>query len=639
MSSREYSHVLASFHLENCTYRGRILDPLETDPWVEEQFFEGWRNALMPAPSRWSTKNKGSSFINVVDDADRPALDLCERLPILFINGDASWADYEIECEVRCMMTEAFPYAHDENTWDFKGKTGIAFRVQDSRRHYFAGFEHGSRLVVAARDDANWIVLNATKFDVDRRRYYRLTARCEGERISVYVDGEPLLIADDSRWPQGPAGVYANCQARWYCAEVRATQDEAAAVETRRAEHAQAVASAAASVPAVEKLDEFAFSVEQPEQSTFTLFDDEKRHFLFTWDEAVDGTAGKGLLVCDRDGRTVWRRIVPCPGGFTYAAADLDLDGVQEIVALTGTEMLVLDGGSGETKANAEYPEGCPFITLRGEKARFSARSPHLWHTNGFDQPARIFLAYSTGAGGYTIWCYDHELQHRWTHQNYAGKYGHNIASYDVNDDGRAEVVAGYYCLDDDGQVVWRVRDQDLIYKQDHTDNLWVGPMGEGGGGRPKIVAACGEGGVIFIDARSGEILAQRRGLGHMQRLTVGWFRHDLPGLQTWAWTDWGSPGIYCLFDENARLLHRFQPDPRVTTGSTVTWWPDGRQLLSLPTIGGLRALWDGYGRPLVDLSILPQAPSCMARLLDTGTDQFVVLEGDRLSVYGPRVD
>jgi len=155
---------------------------LEADQSVEDGFFAGWANALTPSVGRWA-RQRFSSLFCIVEDAGRPALEWTTTTPCLLIAGGATWADYEVGCRVRCLSTRSFPYFHDEATLDYQGRTGVAFRVQDSRRHYFAGFHEGRGLTVAAREDGNWSVLNSVEFDVDRNRWYCLEARCAGDAI------------------------------------------------------------------------------------------------------------------------------------------------------------------------------------------------------------------------------------------------------------------------------------------------------------------------------------------------------------------------------------------------------------------------------------------------------------------------
>jgi hypothetical protein len=640
--------LLAKIDLRKCAFRGRVLDPLEPDQRIEKKYFAGWRNLLTASLGRLSA-HRGSAMFNLIEDDGRPALEWTTNLPFLLVAGDEAWGDVELRAETRCIMTDSFPYFHDEMTFDYHGRTGVAFRAQDSRRHYFAGFDHGQRVVIAAREDANWIVLNSAPFSVDRRRWYALALRCAGDRFELRVDGELWLTAQDARWRTGPAGLYSNTVSRWAGAEVLCAPAEVRAAAARRRASEADLRGARRRWPGLRKLAQIALPPTPAAPKFAAVLDEARGAFLIRW----EGPAGSGLAALERTGRELWRREWPGPGrALQIKCADIDLDGAPEAVVMNGDEILVLDGATGATRAAAPYPEGCPFIRHRGEKGAFKGRVPYLWQLAGPDRPARIVLFEYTGAGAHTIVCLDHNLNFRWRHLNYAGKAGHDLKAYDVDGDGRLEVVAAYYAVNDEGETVWRVRDQDLVFKQDHADNLFVGPMDAEGRGPAKIVASCGEAGAMFVRAATGDIFAQRRGLGHVQRLAGGRFRPESPGVQVWLWTDWGSPSIYYLFDENATLLHRFQPDPLPANGVAVTWRADGAQLLLIQGTRRAQGLWDGQGRRIIDLvdgpglppSVVPTEtglpvlqPFDVCRLLRADVDQLVTVADGKLIVFGPK--
>lgn len=639
MVTEQLSQVLASFDAGAVDSVGRVLFPLEKDLALEERYFRGWYNHLSPALGRIKPS---TAWLQIVEHDGRKVLEWPEGVPCLLINGDASWSDVEVSCVVQSLYMYRGCYSHDEITFDHEGRTGVALRVQDSRRHYFAGFQDGTKLVIAVRDDANWIVLNSKPFPIDLRRYYTLAARCIGNRIEVLVDGQRELSAIDARWPGGMAGLFTSCPARWTRGDIRCTEDEAASIERRRVEHERSLAALASGVPKLEKLQELTLRLKTDScggTPTYRgLLDPKAKQLLFSFVE--EGRSGRQttLLATDLEGEEIWRRQLPAGGALCLKSGDINLDGVPEVIVQTRTRLMVLNGGTGETTAEAEYPDGSPFVHLRGEKAQLDTKGPRYFWTAGRDQPARLYSCEWTGAGGHTIWSHDHELRPRWVHHNSFGKFGHNVHAYDVNGDGREEVVAAYYTLDDDGEYVWQVKDHDLIYKQDHADNFWVGDMATDGDSVLRIMAACGEAGILVVDASNGEIVAQTRGIGHLQGVWgAGNYRHDRPGKEVWLTTDWGSPGLSYLVDRSGQILHRFQPNPQGASGRPVRWWPDGRDLLMLRSFREGSGLYDGFGRRLVDLNPLSYGAVTIDRVFDLPTDQMLVLSGARLEFFAPK--
>lgn len=624
-------HVLASFDLQACEYRGRVLFDTDPDRSIEDRFFPGWWNILNPSLGRLA-KMGSSSWTQVIEDLGQPVLEWSAEQPCLIVAGDATWGDYDVAAPTRVVKLDTFPYYHDEMTHDFRGRTGLALRVQDSRRHVFAGFVDGQAAVIALRLDASWVELNRTEFDVDRNRYHRLEARCRGSRVELWGDGR-LLIGAEVPWPTGAAGVYANTAARWVSASIACDHAARKAVEQRSGERDQALRAAQAKTPQAVQVAEVKLS---PPDGIMPAFGRVLKpgRFLVHWKQSATDHV---IAAVDVSGGECWRRELKGAGGtISYKAHDIDLDGTPEVAIVGDSRMYVLNGDTGEIRAEADTPMGTPFTHMRNAtRMRSNAQIPKVWHTAGPKQPARLYLIEWTGAGGHVTHSYDHQLRHRWTHTNYSGKFGHDIASYDVNGDGCDEVVAGYYALDDGGKVVWAVPGQDLIFKQDHTDRVCVGPMTPGG--VPQVLVAVGERGLHYIDARNGDWLHHVRNIGHIQRLVVGRFVHEGDAKQAWFLTDWGSPGIYFLLDDQARILHRMQPDSRCTDATTVTWWPDGRDLLLIEGTPKARGLWNAQGQRVIDLSNLPK-PIAVIRLTDDRTDQLACLEGDTLRVFGPAV-
>ena len=650
-------HPLAAIDLAGCAYRGRVLDPVETDRDVEETYFRGWLNWFEFPLHRLNQGFSANALqFNIVEDDGRPALESVTVRPFILAAGNDSWRNIEVETELRCLMTWTFPFSsYEEVSYDFQGRTGVVLRLQDVRRHYFCGFQNGKQLVIAARENANWIILNSLDFPVDGDRIYRLSARCEEEKIDVSIDGKLCLsVRDPARrdWQGGPAGLYGNTPCRFWRVGVRAPAAERARIQVRETEKRTDLAAARQAVPAAVLARRIPLPVDRETSVQLDAAPAHEGRVLPIQGDLIvaQWTRGQrtGLLAFDLSGRERWRRdLAPAGRKLPFATADADHDGVPEVLTFGDGEVLLLDGDTGRTRAAAPAPS-CPFLARRREPLT-SYFWLKLWHTNGAGHSARAVLFQHSPWGGHTIWSYDHHLKQRWTHYGTGGRFGHDIAAYDIDGDGRDEILATYYALNDDGKLLWKVRNYEHIFMGDHADRLVVGPMEPGG--RPKVIAACGNSGMLFLDAATGDTLTQLRGLGHAQSVCAGNFRHDRPGREAWIWTDWGCPGICFLFDGEGRILHRFQPDPRVIGGCAVTWWPDGRDLFMLQGTHEAWGLWDGTGRRVVDFTaaagvpeqaqpaatgwpLRPQFVPC--RFTGESTDSLLLVCGGELLIFGP---
>lgn len=582
----------------NLDYVGRVLCYHEKTERPVEKLFDGWCN-FQPIPSvpRQLKKPSASATTQIVHEEDgRTVFEWPQELPLVFVKLLDPGETFRVETRVRPVCNETFPYHHDEMTWDRHGRTGVVFGLQDARRYYFAGFFGGTKLMIAIREDAGWRSINERPWAVDPRHYYDLALTRNGSRIELSLDGGLVLATYDDKWTNGFAGVYTNTVTRWESARISAP------FKPR---------PSAAAPGSFRETSKFTL----PGQNPGLLCGTPEGGLVF---KTTTETGGQLLLV-QPDGTRLWEHPTPT-SDLLASSVDLDRDGIPEIVVTNGKTIQVLKSDDGSVTAEIPYPEGSPFLRPQGAPAKLSGPYPFCYATGGPEAPVRLYFYEYTGAGGHTIWSYDHQLKLRWVHHNSAAKYGHRLTSCDVDNDGREELVAGYYALDDDGKEVWRIRDSSLITKQEHTDNLYAGPLGPEG--LPTMVAACGESGALFLNLGDGQIRIQRRTLGHMQRLAVGRFHPERSGNHVWMWTDWGSPGIFFLFSEHGEILHRFQPDPDCATAEVIRWRQGSPDYLFLN--GGTRALglWDYQGHCVLNLNAFGK-----------GTLKAVRLNGERDSI------
>jgi hypothetical protein len=200
---------------------------------------------------------------------------------------------------------------------------------------------------------------------------------------------------------------------------------------------------------------------------------------------------------------------------------------------------------------------------------------------------------------------------------------------YDVDGDGREEVLPGYELFDGDGNLLWRMEGADYIERRgDHVDHAAFGPIGPRG--EPRIGIAGSSAGFFLVDAENGKVLRHHR-MGHAQSIQAGNFRPDLPGLEMWVGDRWDNYGLTALYGADGRNLCTFEPDNVPGGGATVNWTGDGRELFLLSRSPRSLGLYDAEGRRVVpfpddvpqDADIKPSWPySGHARALDLCGDR-----------------
>lgn len=157
----------------------------------------------------------------------------------------------------------------------------------------------------------------------------------------------------------------------------------------------------------------------------------------------------------DLEGKKLWQIGEPDPrvegSGSDIPAQiyDIDHDGNNEFLCVMKDEMCIFDGRTGELKEKHplpnEHAHDCIMIAdLEGR---------------GYPQNILLKDRYEQ------LWALDTEFRVMWTFQ---GNIGHYPWAYDLNGDGRDEVIAGYHVLDGDGKELW------TIDMEDHADCIWV---------------------------------------------------------------------------------------------------------------------------------------------------------------------
>ncbi len=105
--------------------------------------------------------------------------------------GTRDWCDYAVETGLRFSLHRS---------------GGLVLRSRGLRRYYAALFSGGARLAIVARQDGAVHTLAQTAFPYEMERLYALRFAAVGDRLSLAVDGSPLLEARDDRYGSGGAG-------------------------------------------------------------------------------------------------------------------------------------------------------------------------------------------------------------------------------------------------------------------------------------------------------------------------------------------------------------------------------------------------------------------------------------------------
>ena len=105
--------------------------------------------------------------------------------------GTRDWRDYAVAASLRFSLHR---------------RGGLVLRARGLRRYYAALFADGDRVAIVARHDGALHTLAETAFPYQMERPYALHFAAAGDRLSLTVNGVPLLETRDDRYPSGGAG-------------------------------------------------------------------------------------------------------------------------------------------------------------------------------------------------------------------------------------------------------------------------------------------------------------------------------------------------------------------------------------------------------------------------------------------------
>ncbi|WP_166242228.1 hypothetical protein [Paenibacillus turpanensis] len=328
------------------------------------------------------------------------------------------------------------------------------------------------------------------------------------------------------------------------------------------------------------------------------------------------------ITAFDLSGELLWQNGTPSETaggpGSDYPAQiyDWNGDGQLEVLCVMDNRFRILSGQDGTELASYELPSteahDCIIIA----------------NLSGADRASDVILKDRY----HNMWALDNQFQLLWS---YTGNPGHFPWAYDLDGDGRDEVMAGYDLLDSTGRKLWSCSEL-----EDHADCVWVGDVN--GDGQPELVIG---GSVTVMYDRTGRELWRYEGSIESQHVALGKFRKDLPGLQV-AGLDRivrgdannakGRDALFLLDCEGKEVWKEARTtDGWLTIIETLSGWDDsGLDYIMAYRRGG------GLPPTLVDgeMNAVVQFPAegyvVHADLLGTGREQVIIYGEGSASIF-----
>lgn len=548
--------------------------------------------------------------------------------------GDRDWQDVTVKGTVTLMPLAA----------GWGGPAGLVFRFQSTQRYYAAVIDEDSCAKILMRVDHGWDVLASKPIRIADGKVVPIRVRAAGQVLQATI-GDVELDAENGEIVRGCVGFIGARPARFGPITVTALPGEAEqlAEQKRRDEVRLLGKQRRHGKPVVwRKYDTRGFGAGRRIRLG-DLDGDGQVDFLLLQLGGTKYSPITCMTALSSTGNVLWQTGQPQPAPKVESSGDgpcqihdIDGDGRNEVVCVWDGQLTVLDGATGETKHIAPLPAMQPLPELLKQNilhwgAGYNDEGPHV-------VPATLGFADLAGRGAqrdvllcdpyHTMVAMDPRFNELWRTVN---SHGHFPLAYDFDGDGRDDVLVGYRRVGSDGRVIGKVN------LQDHQDAIYCGPLDAEGRGPVKILMAGGEDGLLTL---TPDYDIRQRVMGHVQRLSIGRYREDMPGLCIATVLFHGNPGIISLFDSTVKKLWTKDFPVLGATLQPVNWDGSGVELMLLsgirPSQGYAGGLIDGEGDLVVPLPD-DGGPGFCAFAYDfdgDGLDELMLWDHDRIWIY-----
>ncbi|MBD3182667.1 hypothetical protein GF312_10265 [Candidatus Poribacteria bacterium] len=639
-------NIIASLDFRNCPL-GKILPPLEPRGEIYRKYFSGWETPLTPLGGF----NLDSGLEVIEEENENILLFNGNRLDRSLVYEEKEFRDCSIEARV--MPVDSVFTPHNDRSDCKEALTGIVFRIQTSRAYYHFGIEGKNRAVLYRRIDDEWFPLAEKKVDVPEG-YLNLRISTCGDGIKCQCDELGVnFFCTDTTMKYGKAGFRSIGRSRLDSITIKQSQWQSNRDERRQRIISKKEEKLGENIPDAVLIK----TIDLRELGGSLIFMDFIKPGRY--DMLISGE--KSLRAMTVEGEVLWEKPLNIHGavfskyfhdegrllysftGSREMKTQRDIRGKASRMVVFD-EMIVIRCSDGEVLAKGKVPE--LHETIR--RPDYSQTSGNMTGNGGFDIVLREWRD-DKGGGGINLWAYDMNLNLLWHHELKGAWYGHHYAVqfFDVDNDGRDELLAGGTLFDGDGNILW-IHDKDeevlSIPGGQHYDAVALDNYTDDEDVDPVAFLLAGSAGLYVVDGLTGQTRSVHR-IGHAQGRNTGKVRKDIPGEQILAATRWGNMGILTLFSGFGDRLWTIQPD-YIGQGATPVQWGDmDVKLIWTNTTCRAQAFYDGYGRRVKELTEIKKlwgdrlrtaVSTGINRMGEDKTDYICIGIEGKMYVFGP---
>ncbi len=621
-------------------WAGLIPGPVGT---FRSAFGEYHTHPVAPGAGAWgdavlTTGQKGVTW-RLAEDGEQLIFEQTQHMPrrpaILVLDAEAGLDGYSFSAPVRPLSS--------------KGACGLAFHYHCNRTFFALLWDGAGRLALVRNEHDGRRVLGRAELDFQVDGYRTLSVTVKEMEVSAAVDGRELIRARmepfvtgelDGPQRQGKVGLIAYVPARFGAPLLTCAPAQAEARSKRLGAAQRELLRLREQNPAPEPIAECALADFGAGRSLrlADLDGDGELEFLIAQASSRADGGNYEQISCltafRSSGEVLWQLGRPVkPRSLTdaptqdlpFQVADVDGDGKLELVMCRDWQLQVRDAATGRLLRAVPTPASTLGSSVIGWLVedfydRIVGDSIHLCDLSGRGRCGELLLKdrYCN------LWAYDAAtLERLW---QVVLNTGHYPLAFDLNGDGRQEVLCGYSLISADGRVIWQRR------FGDHVDGIGVGHF------HPdrddyQIAWVAGEEGFFLVGA-DGRTIANHD-VGHAQKMSIGNFLPDRPGVQIATITYWGSQGIFSVYDGRGVKLHESEPWHQASALTPVGWRGDGSDFMLLSTHPQDGGLLDGLGRRVVMFPRGYPHLACDAADIDgCGREEILAWDFERFVIF-----
>lgn len=487
----------------------------------------------------------------------------------MIVAGEALWSDYSIDVGFT-------PQAKFD-------KCGVVFAFKHTADFFFFGVE------------GNTVTLKHVQQSLTPLRPIEVTLASQplvwtpGERLNATVSvrrNKVSTILNDSinmhaeiKFPSGKIGLISDLPAKFHKVEVKLLSGEQRQLSRRKRQLDRRSEIHLSEHPIMvrwKRFDTGEFGASQNIRLG-DLNGDGNKEIVFVRPDASGSDIGS-ISVINLDGELVWQygklvKYEGCSGEeLPVQIHDIDGDGSREVIFVSKGRLHLLDGKNGKQIRRIRIPgsEGINSIIFGDLNG--------VGRDNCIILSDREHILIALNEKGELLWEQD-------------AASGSQPMVYDMDQDGRHEVLMGYSVFNPEGKLVYDVG----VHIGDRCNGVSVYDMIHGEKVTPCLVYAAGDWGLIYYDFE-GHLLKQNI-LGHVSHLGLANLDSESPGLEIFTSNQWGSKGLAHVLDASGNVTARFNSESGVFRCQMVNWKGDGEEFFisSADTIRG--GLFDYEGQ------------------------------------------